>query len=103
MTDNKPMDGSAEELVKAVSELLGVPVDELTSRSRRRRYVRARQIVAHIGHTVLHITQSDLAAIIGRERTGVGYLCKVHEFDYKHDEQYRTCYNTVLTRCTWNL
>jgi chromosomal replication initiation ATPase DnaA len=98
--DNKPMDGQALELVNAVSEILGVPVEELTTRSRKRRYVRARQIVAKIGHDFLQMTQSEAAAIIGRERSAVSYLCSMHDVDYVGDAMYRTLFDRVRQRCT---
>ncbi len=67
---------SDREFVEACATILGVSVDELTSRSRRRPVVEARRLIVTLGRERWGRRTNELAAVLGKSADTVTYLTR---------------------------
>jgi hypothetical protein len=62
--------------IKLTERRHAIPWDEISSKSRKLHVVKARQELAYILHTRLHLTYSEIGRILDRDHSSIIYLVK---------------------------
>ena len=88
-----------EPIVNAVSEVTGITLQQIKSRSRLRAYVTARCLISHYLRKYTRMSLKEIGAIIGnRDHSTVIYNIATHNDLMQYDEEFRKLSKRVEER-----
>lgn len=85
----KPNLKTTEKLFKSIEMVFGTNMDEVRSISRIRPVTDARKAIIYFLKTHFNMRPHDMAIVINKHRSVMGYMFDCAEFLIRHDEEFR--------------